>query len=112
LDTTRKVPISLDIDEPITLIRGSNTPITITVNADEPLTVEMRISATTSSFGTLINMSASFDERIIEFDEKESKTITLNIASDPNLEAGNYMLTITAKISDVMYNKIVMARVI
>ncbi len=112
LDTTRKIPVSLEVDESITLIRGSNTPINIKVNADEPLTIEMRLSATTSSFGSLINMSASFSERIIEFDEKGSKTITLDILSDPNLETGNYMLTITAKISDVMYNKIVKARVI
>ena len=112
LDTTKKIPISIEVNEPITLIRGSNTPITIEVNAEEPLTVEMRVSATTSSFGTLINMTGTFDERVIKFDEKGSKSITLNILSEPNLETGDYMLTITAKIDDVMYGKIVKARVI
>lgn len=112
LDTTRSIPISLDINEPITLIRGSNTPITVEVKAEEPLTAEMRISTTTSPFGRLENMSAKFSERMVEFNEAGSKTITLNILADPNLEIGDYMITITAKMDDVMYSKIVKARVI
>ncbi|GIU71754.1 MAG: hypothetical protein KatS3mg003_1233 [Candidatus Nitrosocaldaceae archaeon] len=112
LDASIDIPISLEIDEPITLIRGSNTPVNIRINADEPLEAEMRVSATTSPFGTLRNLTASFDERIVKFEDKGSKDITLNILADPNLEASDYMLTITAKLDDIMVAKIVKARVI
>lgn len=108
----KSLPISLRIDNEITLIRGSNTQISIRVEAEKALEVEMRISGNTSPLGRLINMSAKFDERIIKFDGKDSKEVTLNILTEPTLKPGDYMLTITAKISDAMYSKIVKARVI
>ncbi len=110
LDMSKEVPISLDTDDNITIIRGINKEINIDVRSNIKQKVELRVSSTTSPFGDLVNMTAQFSNNIIDVDNINS--VTLNILADPLLESNDYMLTVTAKTDDVMYSKIINVKVI
>ncbi len=110
LDMSKHIPLSLNINDDITIIRGANNQLTLDLRSDIKQTVEMRIASSTSPFGDLINMSAKFSNNIIEVEN--SKSMTLDILAEPQLESRDYRVTITAKSEDVMYSKIVNIKVI
>ncbi len=112
LDPNLPLPISLEIstsNKPNQVSHGETLTLNVGVTANEKLSsnVEMRISGTIVPTGRLFNITAEFSEEELTFDGPSTKTVTLKLTPEDDLEPGNYRITVSARYNEVTYSKIV-----
>lgn len=109
LNPNLPLPIKLEIaNRDVRVAHGESVDIDLHVIANETLEseVNMRISGTIVPTGKLSNMTASFSDTKLSFNEPSTKPMTLTLAPMDGLKPGEYRITVSANYRDVTYSEV------
>ncbi len=112
VDIGKPVPISVAADEEVTVARGGNVEIQITVGADRSFIGKMMSSSTLTDTGQLGDSTGIFSEESVSLGTGESKVISYVFSPAESTQAGEQVLMIGAGNDEVSVLKAVRVNIL